>query len=33
VAGDNKGNRPLGKLRLTWEDSLGIDIEEIGLES
>jgi hypothetical protein len=21
------------KLRLTWEDSLGIDIKEIGLES
>jgi hypothetical protein len=32
VAGDNTWNRSLGKLRLTWEDSLGIDIKEIGLE-
>jgi hypothetical protein len=32
LVGNSEGKRPLGKPRRRWEDGIGMDLREIGLE-
>ena len=33
LTGKPTGMRPLGKSRRRWEDSIGMDLEEIGIDA
>ena len=33
VTGKPSGKRPLGRPRLTWEDNIRMDLEEIGINA